>query len=184
VCYPAKSSNAPDAPITIYHNGVVSLPVADSYASNPIASVSDNVDCFGSADVNATTVDIDQTRLADGRLYNTLDTFSSNCPSGFVYLGKYTNVSRVVITANAASGSVIFDTVKLRIAVEQPRSRMSARLYGIDYTCGGTDIHTNDDFKGAYSIVDLEGLQLLDHYSDETTPAILDSNIRDFDVVG
>lgn len=63
VHYSTHSNRATDAPYTIKnHRGVVSTPSV----AGAITSVADNVNEAGSADDNATTVDVNQEKLASG----------------------------------------------------------------------------------------------------------------------
>lgn len=180
VFYPAKNS-ATDAPFTIHHNGVVTLPTADSYASNPINTVYDNVDEGGNALATATTVDVAQNRMSSGRAYDSLDNKNTS-PSGYVYLGTYTDVSRVVVTADAA-GTVYADTIVLKHCTTMPRARSLSKVYKVAYTVGETEASTEDDFVGAFTVVDmLSGIQI-DSYNTDSAPSILDDNITDFNVV-
>lgn len=183
VFYNTRASAVTDAPYTIYHSGVVTLPVADSYATNPINSVSDNVDQNGSADPNATTVDLNQLKLADGRDYDGLENTGNETPSGYVYVGTYTDVDRVVVTADASGTYTVADTVIITHCGQQPRSRSDSWVYNVSYTVGEGNIYTDADFEAGFTVVDmLNGLKL-DSYSDKTSPGIVDDNIYDFDVV-
>lgn len=183
VFYNTRVSNVTDAPYTIYHSGVNTLPTADSYATNPITSVNDNIDEFGNADANATTVDINQLKLSDGRDYDDLENTGSNTPSGYVYIGTYIDVDRVTITADATGTVTVADTVILTHCIEQPRSRSDSYVYSVSYTIGESQIYKDSDFEAGFTVVDMLNGVKLDTYSDQTSPALVDDNIYDFDVV-
>ena len=184
VFYSATSSRAVDAPYTVYHGGVVSLPVADGYSTNPINTVNDNVNESGSSDQNTTTVDINQERLADGSLYNTIYANGLETPSGWVYIGTYTNVDRVVVTADVSGADyTCADTVMVVETLEHPKATSNSRIYNVNYTVGSTVAINGSDFAGAFSVIDMGDKILVDAYSDETSPAIVDNSINSLDVI-
>jgi hypothetical protein len=177
--YPAKNSST-DAPFTIYHSGVVELPTEDSYSTSPVTEVNDNIDENGLVDANATTIDIAQNKLSDGRAYNSLDSLSF-FPSGFVYLGTYTDIDRVVLTCDA-TGNVYADTVMLRREDYYPRARSYTRFYEVSYTVGSSGIYNSSSFEGGFSVIDMTTSTEIDFYNTTTTPTILDDGVNDFDV--
>ena len=183
VFYPARLSAVIDAPFTVYHSGVVDLPVSDSYATNPIAAVNDNIDQDGGSDVNATTIDVNQLKLSDGRDYNSLESPGPGVASGYVYIGTYTNVNRVTLTADATGTYTTADTVILTHCLEQPRARSDSRVYSVSYTVGEGVVYTDADFEAGLTVVDMTRAVKLDAYSDKTSPGVVDDNIYDFDVV-
>ena len=183
VYYPCKVSSTVDAPYTVYHSGVITLPVADAYASNSINTVYDNVNENGVVDANATTVDVNQTKIADGTAYlSSKDILQAGnkLPSGYLYLGSYVDVSKVVLTCNSAAGEVAADTVQVRYNSYMPRSKSSARVHKVSYTVGDTQIE--EDKIAAFSIVDMSTCTLVDYYNTETNPSILGDDITSMDV--
>ena len=182
--YSVYTNKSATVPITIYHGGVLDTPVPDSFATNPIASVSDNVDEYGNADLNATKIVISQERYADGGLYGRLPSSISESPSGWVYLGKYTGIDRVVVTCDGTGGLstdlVCVDSFKIKYTDIQPRARSVSRVYSISYTIGGDVVKKEEDYKGGFTVVDMSTKVQLDAYSNDTSPSIIDSNISDF----
>ncbi|KKL99774.1 hypothetical protein LCGC14_1811080, partial [marine sediment metagenome] len=179
--YPSEVSIATDAPYTIYHSGVVDTPPADSYTTNPVTGVYDNLDEYGNTNLDATTIDISQQRLANGGMYNSID--GKSLPSGFVYLGTYTDVSIVVLTGAATAGIRVYaDSVLLRGAVSPPKSRSSTKVYHVNYTVGEDTAYSTKDFESGFTVIDLLNKVQLDAYSDRTSPAIADDDVYDLDV--
>lgn len=188
VFYSAGSSRSQSVPFTVYHEGVLDLLVSDSYATNPIVSVSDNVDEYGNTDLDATTVVVNQERFSDGSYYDRLPTGAgSGRPSGWVYLGKFDNISRVVVTCSSSGGTasdlVDFDSMLLKCTDTQPRARSVSRIYSVGYTLGKNSQVYNSDYQGGFSVVDLSSSTLLNGYSDVSETQILSGNISDFDVL-
>ena len=183
VFYPSPSTitATEDTPWTIYHQGVVILPVDDSYATTPINTVVDNIDEGGNVDLNATTVTVNQKRLANGQTFSTLDG-RTEMPSGFVYLGTYTDIVRVVVTGDGTTGTVVADTVVLRAATEPPRSTSTTRTFYANYTLGESVAYSSTDFEAGVSVVNLLDKTQLDAYSDRTSPSIIDDDINDMNV--
>lgn len=169
-------------PYTVYHSGVVDLPVPDGFANNPVYSVSDNINEGGVADNNCTSLLIDQTRYADGTA--TSSTTSTNKPSGLVYLGTYTNVDRVVITCSNkhATNTNTADTVVLKHCVDQPRTKGYYKVWNVGYTVGCASPVGEEDFTSGFTVIDMSNNTLLDAYSEETLPALLGDDITGFDV--
>lgn len=183
IFYNTRGMASTDTPYTVHHSGVVSLPSEDSYATNPLTSVNDNVDEFGSPDANATTVDVNQQKLSDGRDFDSLENEGDQTPSGYVYLGTYTNVDRVVVTADSTGTYTLADTVMLTHCVQQPRSRSDSRVYNVSYTVGEGSVYMDSDFESGFTVVDMFNEVKLDYYSDSTSPSIVDDNVQDLDVV-
>lgn len=106
VHYSIHTNRATDAPFTVKnHTAVEFLPTV----SNPIVSITDNVDETGSADADATTIDINQERD------NTGNTGVNNAPSGYVGIGTYTFggvEDALVILTDDANEYVIADAVR------------------------------------------------------------------------
>jgi len=179
----AASDRATNTPITIYHSGVLTIPTPDSYITNPVNSVSDNIDEYGNADSNATTILLNQQRLADGSNYDRIG-YGTGTPTGWIYLGRYTDINRVVVTCNGTSTNMVnVDSFKIKHTDTQPRSRSTSRVYRISYTVGEDTIYDDSDFEASLSIVDLSTNVQIDAYSDRTSPSIIDDNIYDFDAV-
>jgi hypothetical protein len=181
--YVAYSNRSTAVPVTIYHNGVVDTPTPDSYATNPINTVNDNVDEFGNADANATTVLVNQQCLSDGSTYSRIGSGSAS-QAGMVYLGRYTDIGKVVVTCDGTgSDYVIIDTFVVKHTDTHPRSRSVSRVYGVSYTVGSSEVYVDSDFRGGFTIIDMSSKTQIDAYSDQTSPGIVDDSISDFDVV-
>jgi hypothetical protein len=163
------------------------VPIADSYASNPINSVIDNEDEYSLSNPNATKIVVNQERGADGSLYNRLPRVLTYMPSGWVYLGNYFNIDRVVVTTDGAGGTssdyVDVDSFFIRHTDTQPRARSVSRVYSVGYTVGQKEIVRNTDYKGGFTVVDMSTKEQVDAYSDDTFPPIIDSNISVFDII-
>lgn len=184
VFYSARSSRAVDAPFTIYHEGVITLPTDDGYSTTPVNTVNDNTNEGGIYDPNTTTVDINQTKLSDGEDYDGILANGAETPSGWVYLGTYTNVDRVVVAADVSAVEyVCADAVMLCRTTDHPKATSTTRIYKVGYTINETQVYYDSDFEGAFSVVDMEDSILLDAYNDKTSPAIVDDNITDLDVM-
>ena len=181
--YSVYTDKSVTVPITIYHGGIIDLPVPDSFATNPIVSVSDNVDEYGDVDISATKLVLSQRRYADGGLFGRIPA-ANESPSGWVYLGKYTNIDHVVVTCDGTGGTpsdrVCVDSFKIKYTDTQPRARSVSRVYSVSYTIGEKVVKKEDDYKGGFTVVDMGTGAQLDAYSNNTSPSILDSNISDF----
>jgi hypothetical protein len=182
--YSAFSNRADNTPITIYHSGMLNTPTPDSYATNPINTVNDNIDEYGNADVDATTILLNQQKLADGSDHSRVG-YGAGTPTGWVYLGRYTDIERVVVTCDnlGASSYIILDMFKIKHTDTQPRSKSVSRVYRVSYTIGKGEVLTESDFKGAFTVVDMNTKTKIDAYNADTSPNIIDSSINDFDVV-
>ncbi|MCK5021497.1 MAG: hypothetical protein KAS32_31080 [Candidatus Peribacteraceae bacterium] len=185
--YSVATSMSVAVPITVYHQGVLSTPSADSFATNPLVSVVDNEDEFGNADQNATKLVLSQERYADGSYYDRPIREPNEVPSGWVYLGKYSSINRVVVTTDGtgtgAGNYVNVDSFLIRHTDEQPRSRSVSRVYSVGYIKNENEIKDNSDYQGGFTVVDMYAKTQIDAYSDETTPPIIDGNVTDFDVI-
>jgi len=181
--YSSYSNRALTTPVTVYHSGVVETPTPDSFATNPISSVSDNVDEYGNADIDATTVIVNQQRLMDGSSHSKVS-YGTGTPSGWVYLGRYTDIDRAVITTDGGGGAYInADSFKIKHTDRQPKSTSVSRVYKVSYTVGSSEVKTDNDYMSGLSIIDMQQQSRIDYYGESTSPSIADGNIYDLDVI-
>jgi hypothetical protein len=180
------ANSAQDVPYTIYHSGVVSLPVADSYLSSNINTVYDNIDHLGSADSNATTVDVNTTKYANGKdIVNHLFYGRAVLFSGFTFLGKYTNINKVMLTADVSSGTdvsagvLFFYKYDLEERLKSTStSRWSMVCFDKD-NCRVSDKVIAGEKSTGVNIIDVGSNTVLDFYNSATDPSILGDNIND-----
>ena len=182
VFYDIHSTRPTAVPITIYHSGAVSVPDTIVTSNTSVVSV-DYIDEYGNSTSSATTVYVDQTRYSDGRPQSDIVESRFNSPSGWLYLGTYTNIDRIVVTTSGTStSSVAPGLFKLTYSTDKPKSKGSFRFYDVKYsTCSGISINT--DKQAGFSVVERNGPVLLDYYSSSTSPSIVADDIENMDVV-
>jgi hypothetical protein len=181
------SDRPTDIPYTIYHSGVVELPVVSSI--NNITTVNDGINHSGvTQSGTATTIDIDGTKYYNGADYDfSLSLGSSNqqLANGAVYLGTYTDVSDIYVTRDCSTGTyfsagVIFVHTKKRNT--RLKSTSTSLWSYIRVQADVTELHHIPqayDMTG-FSIIDTEGTgSLLDYYGEFSDPEIPDNNIID-----
>jgi len=163
-------------PIIIYHNGVETLPVSDSFSTNPLVSVLDNIGEGGASDLDATTVVVSQVRDCSGYSVDVVRA------SGWVYLGSYLGINRVIVTGYTGK-SVVADTFKVEYGDEPSYSTFSSKVYKFGYAVGQDSVKYLSSASPGFSVVNLDTSELVDYYDSNSSPNIVGSDISDINIV-
>jgi hypothetical protein len=165
------TDNAIDSPYTIYHSGVVDSPIPDGYLTNNIAKIYSNTSHSGTAYTNATTLEVNDRKNCRGS-----DGFGFF--GGQTYLGAYSDISRVVATRDAVSGTYVRPgTMFLYRADRSERLKTTSTSVWsyVKLYVGDTSFDSSGKVS-AFSILDTSTESLVDYYSTTTDPS---ANIED-----
>jgi len=163
------ASYATNTPITIYSTGVFETPVADSYSTNNINTVSLNTDHLGAVATGAVTI-----RVND-RLTNT-GKATTGCHQGLVYLGKYYGATRAVITPDA-NGTVMAGTFFLYEFDPSARLRNKSRTSWKYVRFEADTASLVAPPECGTSFVDNATGTVIDYYGEATSPALTDGRV-------
>lgn len=173
VFYQAQSKDAAfDAPYTVYADSLKQAPSGDPIVSTSTASP-------------YTVVRVDQRKTSEGN-------FASADPekaesSGWVYIGRYENPTKVSLTADATNdtseteGFVCANAVGIDIG-KYGKSTATLSLKRFRYDTGRKEF-LSDKVTSGVSVIDLSTNTVIDFYGEETTPALIDGDISSGDTV-
>ncbi len=170
---------AKNAPFTITHEGLVSLPPTSGEGTN-IFSIANDTDELGAPAINKTTLRVDQRRVKDGSARPANGTTSQG--SGWIYLGTYINPTSVVLTANASVGGastqgfVCADAIAVNLG-KYGKSTFDMKVARIRYKTDATEFPPVPYEPSGLTIIDLESSTIIDTYGEHTGPAFEDSDI-------
>ena len=145
-----------DVPVTVISSGSpISLPSTGALLN--IGSTLLETDYLGNADSNSTTLLLNQTR--DKFSDKTSDSSSTVKASGWVFLGRYVDPSKVIMTGNCSvsSASVIgflsVDSVAVNIG-EMSKGECILNIKDIKYNIGSTKLHSESSVINNEYIID------------------------------
>jgi hypothetical protein len=102
--------------------------------------------------------------------------------SGWVFLGRYTNPTKVIVTVDVEQGLpssaafVCAGAVGVDVG-KRGRSTFDMSVKGVRYQTARTELTPKPLEPSGLSVIDLQTNQLIDSYGEKTAPALLDSNI-------
>jgi hypothetical protein len=168
-----------DTPHTITASGIINLPNSGGEGST-IVSTTSNTDAFGNFDSFSTTIRVDQRRVIGNRATTTNKNELEG--SGWIYLGRYTNPTKVVVTVdvnqNIASSQAFVCAGAIGVDVGvRGKSTFDMSVKYVRYQTGQTEINDVVAESAGISIIDLSTNEQIDNYGVETAPALLDGNI-------
>lgn len=174
--------SAYDVPHTVVASGIVSLPPI----GGAVSSVLTGVDYLGNSDPNSTTVLVDQQLTFDG---STVNGFNSDWmdSSGWVYLGRYINPTKVYVTADAedpGTSTVIPFVCAGALGVDvgkRSKSTFDMSVNYVRYHVGGTELPEVPFEPSGVTVVDMSEKQRIDFYGKQTAPALPGSSITSGD---
>jgi len=182
-----------NTPFTVVSSGIVNFP-SPVGSGNVIVSVENGIDEFDDLDISATTIRVDQRRTFTGKIANPFNKKQTES-SGWVFLGRYKNPSKVVITADALPGTdepllgglstqafVCADAIGVDIG-KFGRSTATISVEHVRYQVGQTELTPIPFEPSGLTIIDLSNDQRIDSYGEQTTPALLDGDITSGDVL-
>lgn len=171
--------SAKNAPYTVYAGNVSQIPVAGGEGKT-IVSVDTQTDEFGNANPNTTTVRIDQRRKKDNII--TLEDPDFAETSGWIFIGRYQNPTKVILTADAVVGSsssqgfVCADAVGVDIG-KYGESEATLSVGHFRYQVGQKELSPEPFEVSGVSVFDLQDDQLIDYYTEKSAPALESGDI-------
>lgn len=181
--YDVYELNSTSVPVVVYHGGELEVPSDDAYSSNSIASVA-GIDEYGVSTSFATTIYVNTQRYADGSIYSRLYDFKGHTPSGWLFLGKYIDVDRVLVcTSGTGTQYVETGAFKTMYTDKHPQVSGDFRFKKFRYTTTSGNTSVAWDSVGGFSVVDRAIPQRLAGYGSSTSPSVVSDEITGFDVI-
>jgi hypothetical protein len=186
VFYSAEGfDSAKNAPYTVYADSVSTFPTAGGEGAT-IVSVAAGTDELGNANASCTTIKVDQRRVFDNS--PTIGGSANAQSSGWVYIGTYTNPSKVVQTASAQVGTtstqgfVCSNAVGVDIG-KYGKSTATMSTKKFKYKTGVTSFPPELVDGAGISVIDLSTNETIDSFGEHTGPSLPDGNISSADKV-
>ena len=174
-----------NAPYTVYAEGVSTLPDPTGEGRN-IFSVRLDEDEFGVPASGKHTIRVDQRRVRTGHGTSTDKNLAQ--ASGWVFIGRFLNPTKVVVTADASVGTtstqgfVCADAIGVDIG-KYGRSTFDMSVGRVRYRTGATEFPNIGIESSGLTVIDLSTDTAIDAYGEKTGPSLLDSNITSGGVI-